>query len=118
MATVESHDHSIHKGNNSAPRRRLVIVPVGLIVLAVLFIIGLIMVGIQRLRAGSLTEHSLCSQYNQASTDTQNAVIGNMLFDHRQNSGPQFVDIERISVNAYCDGYPNQPIDGVLNQNP
>ncbi|SRR5258708_7266493 len=104
---------STESENMFYPHGRLVIVPVGLIALAILFILGLILYGFQILQAGGLTEHSLCSQYNQANETAQMAVISIMLTNH---GSPINADVEHISVKAFCAGSPDQPIDEVLTQ--
>lgn len=59
----------------------------------------------------TLNEHSSCSQYAQADTDTQNKVLQQMLNAHNDHSSVQFA---RANVQLYCmiKG-DNAPIDGV-----
>ena len=104
-----------HQANKSIfyPYGRLVIVPTGLILFIILFVLGLILYGFQLLQAGGLNEHSLCSQYNQASETAQMAITSTMLTNHGSSMN---ADVEHISVNAFCAGSPSQPIDGVLTQ--
>jgi hypothetical protein len=59
----------------------------------------------------TLNEHSSCSQYEQADTDTQNKVLQQMLDAHNDHSDIQFA---RTNVELYCTiKGDNAPIDGV-----
>ena len=59
----------------------------------------------------TLNEHSSCSQYEQADTDTQNKVLQQMMNAHNDHSSVEFA---RTDVELYCTiKGDNAPIDGV-----
>lgn len=59
----------------------------------------------------TLNEHSSCSQYEQADTDTQNKVLQQMMNAHNDHSSVEFA---RTNVELYCTiKGDNAPIDGV-----
>ena len=59
----------------------------------------------------TLNEHSSCSQFEQADTDTQNKVLQQMMDAHNDHES---VDTARFSVGLYCQiKGDNAPIDGV-----
>lgn len=61
----------------------------------------------------SLSEHSSCSQFEQADSTTQNKVLQDMLTAHHDQSG---ISTVQFSVTLYCNVHDsNSPIDGVYN---
>jgi hypothetical protein len=91
---------------------RFLILPIGLMfIFLVLAPIGLVVEGVQYIAHGSLSEHSSCSDFTQATSPEQNSVVQRMETAHSDYSG----NFGFVSVQLFCREYPSQPIDGVYN---
>ena len=61
--------------------------------------------------SATLTEHSSCQQFEQASSDAENKVLQEMMASHHDTSSVQEA---RFSLNLYCNVEgPSAPIDGI-----
>lgn len=81
------------------------------IAIVILVLVGVVALVNSCVSNATLSEHSSCQQFNQASASAQDQVLQAMLTAHHSQDG---IAAERASLNLYCAfSGDNAPIDGI-----